>query len=101
MSFFHTAGHFSAWVLNTWWTMASLRMVISLRPYLGYVGSPQIRMGALSINSGKNMENEESSFGYEWTIHDIYLLYHCVCETIRTCQGHLSDQQKSKSIYTY
>ena len=34
-----------------------------------------------------SMENEESSFGYEWTIHDIYLLYHCVCETIRTWPG--------------
>jgi len=31
--------------------------------------------------------NEESSFGYQWTIEDIYLLYHCVCETIRLWPG--------------
>ena len=33
------------------------------------------------------MDNEESSFGYEWTIQDIHSLYHCVCEAIRLWPG--------------
>ena len=45
-------------------------------------------MGGSIVNpSLTSMENEESSFGYEWTIQDIYLLYHCVCETIRMWPG--------------
>ena len=32
-------------------------------------------------------DSDESRFGYEYTIEDIYLLYHCVCETIRLWPG--------------
>jgi|TARA_B100000035_G_scaffold209664_1_gene179350 hypothetical protein len=35
MSFFHAAGHLSAWILNTWWTMAILGWSLVFVPIIG------------------------------------------------------------------
>jgi len=48
-------------------------------------------VGSTGNHSQKNMEfdpkDDEGTFGYEWNIEDIYLLYHCVKETIRLWPG--------------
>ena len=48
-------------------------------------------VGSTGNHSQKNMEfdpkDNEGTFGYEWNIEDIYLLYHCVKETRRLWPG--------------
>ena len=79
----------------------SLRMVISLRPYLGYVGSPQIRMGALGAIRKKTWKMKKVVLGMNglYMIFTYYII--ASAKLLGHGQGHPSDQQKSKSIYTY
>ncbi len=35
MTFFHVAGQFSAWILNTWWTIAILAWSLVFVPIIG------------------------------------------------------------------